>query len=138
MSSIFDPSGGQHFKKFVPMLCSGACTYGHGVSMNVDGEVANSVTATLSAVVGVANESGVAGDVIMVQTMGYCDHVVTDGTVAASDLVLHVVNGGTVVGATEAQLSSDPTLAFAIVGKNLLAVDDGTTGACWLMCSTGS
>lgn len=137
MADIFDPKGDYHYKKMVPMLCAGTCTVGYGVSADSSGDVTNSATATLSAVVGVAQESGVAGDVILVQVGGFCDNIVTDGNVASTDLVLHVINGGTVSGATEAEITADPTLAYHIVGKNLLAADSGTVGACWLMLGAG-
>lgn len=132
MAEIFDPRGDQHFKKLVPMLCAGTCTYGYGVSMDSSGDITNSATATLTAVVGVCAESGVAGDVVMVQISGFCDYIVTDGGVASTDLVLHVINGGTVSGATEVEITADPTIGYAVVGKNLLAADAGTVGACWI------
>jgi len=137
MADIFDPKGDQHYKKLVPMLCAGACTKGYAVAADSSGDVTNAATATLSAVVGVASETGAAGDVILVQIGGYCNYIVTDGNVAATDLVLHAINGGTVSGATEAEITADPTLAYHVIGKNLLAADSGTTGACWIMCSTG-
>lgn len=132
MAEIFDPRGDQHYKLIVPMLCAGTCTSGYGVAMDVNGDVTNAATATLFKVCGVAQESGVAGDVIMVQVGGYCDNIVTDGNVAATDLVLHVINGGTVSGATEAELNTDPTLTHHIIGKNLGA-DSGTQGFCNIM-----
>lgn len=137
MAEIFDPVGDYHYKKLVPMLCAGTCTYGYAVAMDSSGDVTNAATATLSAVVGVAAEAGTAGDVILVQIEGYCDYIVTDGNVAATDLVLHAINGGTVSGGTEADITADPTLAYHIIGKNLLAADAGTVGACWIMYSSG-
>ena len=129
---IVDPANDYHYKEIVPMKCAGTCTKNYCVSMNSSGDVTNSATATLSAVVGVAQESGVAGDVIPVQIGGYVE-VTSDGNVAATDLVLHVINGGTVSGATEAELTSDPTLGMHVIAKNLLAVDSGTTAYGWLI-----
>jgi hypothetical protein len=136
MADIFDPRGDYHYKLIVPMLCAGTCTKDYVVSANSSGDVTNSATATLSAAVGVAQKAGVAGDVIPVQIGGYCKFT-SDGNVANTDLVLHVINGGTVSGATEAELSTDPTIGFAIVAKNLLAADAGTVVYGWLMNSAG-
>lgn len=132
MADIFDPRGDQHYKLIVPMLCAGTCTKDYVVSMDSSGDVTNAATATLSACVGVAQESGVAGDVIPVQIAGYAE-ITSDGNVASTDLVLHVINGGTVSGGTEAELAADPTLAYHVVAKNLLAADSSTTAYGWLM-----
>lgn len=129
MADIFDPRGDQHWHVDVPMLCAGTCTKGYAVAMDSAGDVTNAATATLSAVVGIAVDSGVAGDVIMVRIAGYCDFIATDGAVANTDLVLCAVNGGTTVGHTEAELSADPTLGFHIVAKNLLAADTAANTA---------
>ena len=129
MAEIFDPRGNQHPALDVPMLCAGTCTKGYAVAMDSSGDVTNAATATLSACCGIAVESGAAGDVIMVRILGYCDFIVSDGNVAATDLVLHAINGGTVSGGTEAELAADITLGFHVVAKNLLAADSGTTVA---------
>ena len=136
MADIFDPRGDYHYKLIVPMLCAGTCTKDYCVSADSSGDVTNAATATLSAVVGVAQESGVAGDVIMVQIGGYCKFT-TDGNVASTDLVLHATNGGTVSGATEAEITADPTLAYHIIAKNLLAANSSTTAYGWIMCGAG-
>lgn len=133
MADIFDPRGDQHWHVDVPMLCAGTCTKGYAVAMDSSGDVTNAATATLSAVCGIAVESGVAGDVIMVRVLGYCNFIVTDGSVGATDLVLCAVNGGTTVGHTEAELNADPTLTYHIVAKNLLAADSGTSGFGYIM-----
>lgn len=132
MADIFDPAGDEHFALKVPMLCAGACTVGYAVSADSSGDITNAATATLTAVVGIACSTGAAGDVIQVQILGYCDFIVTDGNVASTDLVLHAINGGTVSGATETEITADPTIAYAVVGKNLLAADSSTTGYAWI------
>lgn len=140
MAEIFDPRNDQHWGIDVPMVCAGTCTKNYVVAMNSSGDVTNAATATLSAVVGVAQDSGVAGDVIMVRVAGYTE-VTSDGNVAATDLALHAINGGTVSGATEAELAADVTLGFHVIGKNLLAADSGTTAYCWLtlgQCPAGN
>jgi len=136
MSTIFDPRGDQHYKVVVPMLCAGTCIADYVLSMDSPGVVTNAATATLTNVVGVAQESGVAGDVIMVQVEGYCK-ITSDGNVASTDLVLHAINGGTVSGATEAEITADPTLAYHVIAKNLGAADSSTTIYGWLMRGLG-
>lgn len=136
MADIFDPRGDYHYKLIVPMRCAGTCTKDYVVSMDSSGDVTNAATSTLSAVCGVAQKAGTAGDVIPVQVGGYCT-ITSDGNVAATDLVLHAINGGTVSGATEAEITADPTLAYHVVAKNLLAADSSTTAYGLLMFSTG-
>jgi hypothetical protein len=137
MADIFDPRGDYHYKLIVPMLCAGTCTKDYVVSMDSSGDVTNAATATLWAACGVAQKSGVAGDVIPVQIAGYAK-LTSDGNVAATDLVLHVINGGTVSGGTEAELATDPTLAYHVVAKNLVAADSGTTIYGWLVLGSAA
>jgi hypothetical protein len=132
MAEIFDPRGDQHFKLDVPMLCAGACTYGYAVSADSSGDITNAATSTLTAVCGIATETGAAGEVILVRILGYCGFAVTDGNVASTDLVVAAINGGTMSGATESEITADPTIAYAVVGKNLLAADSGTVGTIWV------
>lgn len=127
MPDIFDPRGDQHAAVKVPMLCAGTCTKGYAVSMDSSGDITNSATATLHLRCGVACESGVAGQTILVQTGGYCDFGVTDGNVASTDLVVYATDGGVLNGATEAEITSDPTIVYWVVGVNL-AADSGTQG----------
>ena len=134
MAEIFNPDGDQHWGVFVPMKCAGTCTRGYAVAMDVSGDITNAATATLHAVCGVAYKSGVAGETILVQVLGYCDYVVTDGDAAAADMVLAAVDGGTTVGMTEAELAADITLGFNVIGRNL-GDDSSTAGRC-LLCPT--
>ena len=122
MAEIFDPRGDQHWSIDIPMLCAGACTRGYAVAMDSSGDVTNAATATLSAVVGIAVETGAAGDVILVRVMGYCDFIYGDGNVAATDLALCAVNGGTVVG--HRMLVSDSHLGW--VAPRLVHVQQDT------------
>ena len=137
MPLIFDPSNDEHAKILMPFLATAAITRGSPVSIDSSGDVADTATATLNNVIGVAYENIASGEVGLVQTWGYCDYVVTDGNVAApgtdqsGDLVLIAADGGVAHGATEAEITADPTLAYYIFAKNL-AVDSSTTGVCFI------
>jgi len=118
-------------------LTAGAVTKGYAVSLASAGTITASATADLSSVIGVAAETAASGELCKVLVRGFCDYVVTDGLVAATDLVLHVINGGTCSGATEAEITADPTLGYHVFAKNLLAADSGTTGTCYVNAGAG-
>ena len=120
-----------HDINFGTYRCAGTCTANYGVSMDADGKVTNSATATLHLICGVAMETGAAGDVIRVQTGGFNNTLVTDGDVEAADLVLRVVNGGTFTGSTESEMAADVTLGYHVIGINI-GVDVSTAGICYI------
>lgn len=120
---------------FMPYKCSAAITAGYAVALASDGTVALAATATLSSVIGIAkNATSAAGDVCFVQVYGYCDYAVTDGNVAATDLIVYALDGGTIAGATEAEVTSDPTIGYWMLGKNLLAADSAANIGTIFIC----
>ena len=117
-------------------LTSAAVTKGYVVAIASTGTVAHAATATLHQVIGVATQDAASGEEVQVQVRGFNDFVVTDGNVAATDLVLCAVNGGTTVGHTEAEIEADPTLAYHVIGRNLGA-DVSTAGICYVGPTVG-
>ena len=111
--------------------CAAACTQNYGVSIDSSGEITNAATATLFRCIGVALETGAAGEVIRVQTEGFNNTLVTDGDAAATDLVLRVEDGGTFTGSTEVEMAADGAFAGHVIGKNLGA-DVSTAGICYI------
>jgi len=109
----------------------GTISRGDPVSITSSGSVAKATTGTEHRCIGVAAEDAVSGDGVQVLVYGFCDFITTDGNVADTDLILIADSTGVAVGATEAEVVSDPTLAFAMIGKNL-GDDSGTTGYCFV------
>lgn len=132
MKMINDPAGDSHFGIFAPFKATAAITRGSPVSVDSNGDIADSATATLSRVIGVAAEDIASGEVGLVQTYGYCDYLTTDGNLATTDLVVQALDGGIAGGATEAEITSDPTIAYAVFGRALGAADVGTVGICFI------
>lgn len=131
-NTVFDPANDVFGIELVPFKTTAAVTRGSAVCVDSNGDVADSATATLSRVIGVAYENIDSGSVGRIQTKGYCDYLVTDEGLATDDVRIQALNGGISGGITETEITADPTLAYNTFAIALGVADEAAVGKCYI------
>ena len=92
-----------------PFVAGGTITKGRCVSLSTTGTVTQTATdGTASLVVGIALDSAVSGDSMMVATFGIAENVGAQGTISAGDIVIRSATSAGYVAASATPAAGEP------------------------------